>query len=244
MGEREDFSVEEGRRPLVNAGRWATLGEILPGFVHELNNALNAILGFAEIWKDARSLPMEAREDLNAIWRSAIRARNLIQDVLTIARGMAVEVQREPVSLPDLCDRAMTLMAAPLRWARAKLIRDYHPQTPVILSDARRLLLILLALLQNCCDSLQRTGKGGQITLRTYPTPDGWVAIEVNDDGPGIVASVWDRLFEPFVTTKPEKGTGLGLFFVRQIVEEIGGSVEVKRERETRVLIRLPVGTG
>jgi signal transduction histidine kinase len=227
---------------LLRAGQGETILNLLPSAIHEVNNALNTILGFADLLQSETSIPKTLKEDLKAIERAGIRARELLGTLRILAGGVSPQIQITPVDLPELCQQVCSLMAAAFRRNGAKLVTDYSPQTPVILSDASRLRFVLLALVQNACDAIGSSEEGGQILIKTEKDEVGNAVVIIEDEGRGLPEEVRPHLFEPFVTTKPEgKGAGLGLLIVRQFVTELQGKVEIQEtDKGTRVTLVLP----
>jgi signal transduction histidine kinase len=111
---------------------------------------------------------------------------------------------------------------------------------PLIRGDIRALNQVFLNLLKNATESFEDGAGAIWVTARAE---EGCVLVEIRDDGPGIAPEVRDRLFEPFVTTKAGRGSGLGLSISRRIVEEHGGRLELESVRGsgTRVSMRFPV---
>ncbi|MFN4178949.1 MAG: sensor histidine kinase [Armatimonadota bacterium] len=227
---------------LLRAGQGETILNLLPSAIHEINNALNTILGFADLLQSETSIPKTLKEDLKAIERAGIRARELLGTLRILAGGVSPQVQITPVDLPELCQQVCSLMAAAFRRNYVKLVTDYSPQTPVILSDASRIRFVLLALLQNACDAIGSSEEGGRILIKTGQDEAGNAVVVIEDEGRGLPKEVRPHLFEPFVTTKPAgKGAGLGLLIVHQFVTELQGKIEIQEtDNGTRVTLVLP----
>ncbi|MCX7642190.1 MAG: HAMP domain-containing histidine kinase [Armatimonadetes bacterium] len=227
---------------LLRAGQGEVIFNLLPSAIHELNNALNTVLGFADLLQNETSLSKTLKEDLKTIERAGIRARELLAILRALASGVSPQVQIMPVDLPELCEQVCSLMAAAFRRNHVRLVTDYSPQTPVVLSDASRLRFVLLALLQNACDAIGASGEGGQVSIRTGQNESGHAVIAIENEGCGLPREIQSKLFNPFVTTKPKgKGAGLGLFVARQFITELQGEIEIREtECGTRVTIVLP----
>jgi two-component system C4-dicarboxylate transport sensor histidine kinase DctB len=133
-------------------------------------------------------------------------------------------------------------MAAAFRRNYVRLVTEYCPHPLVILSDASRIRFVLLALLQNACDAIASSGEGGQILIRMGRDERGCALIEIENEGKSLPAEARSKLFEPFITTKPEgKGAGLGLFLVQHFVTELQGKVKIHdTETGTKVTLTLP----
>ena len=227
---------------LLRAGQGETVFNLLPSAIHELNNSINTILGFAELLQSEPSISKTRKEDLKAIERAGFRARELLGALRSLANGVSAQIQPMPVDLKELCEQVCNLMAASFRRNYIQLAFDYSPETPVIISDASRLRFVLLALLQNACDAIAMKGGGGKISVKTGRDRFGNAFVSVEDDGGGLSPNVRPKLFEPFVTDKPDgKRAGLGLFLVKQFVTELQGKVEItSSETGTKVTLTLP----
>jgi signal transduction histidine kinase len=227
---------------ILRAGQGETIINLLPSAIHEINNALNTVLGFADLLQSEPSISKTLKEDLKAIERAGLRARELLGALRSLASGVLTQIQPMPVDLKELCEQACNLMAAAFRRNYIQLITDYSPETPVIISDASRLRFVLLALLQNACDAIALKGEGGKILVKTGRDQSGSAIVSVEDDGIGLSADIRSKLFEPFVTDKPDgKRAGLGLFLVHQFVTELQGKVEItSSETGTQVTLTLP----
>lgn len=227
---------------ILRAGQGETVLNLLPSAIHELNNALNTILGFADLLQSDPNIPKSLREDLKTIERASLRARELMGALRLLASGATNQVQIALVDLREICQQVVTLMAASFRRNYVRLVTDYSDKTPIILSDASRIRFIVLALIQNASDAIGLLGEGGQLSLRTEKDDSGCAVLVVENEGQGLPNEVRSKLFEPFVTTKPEgKGAGLGLFLVHHFVNELQGKIEIcNTEKGTRVVVTLP----
>jgi signal transduction histidine kinase len=227
---------------LLRAGQGETILNLLPSAIHEVNNAINTVLGFADLLQSEPSISKTLKEDLKAIERAGLRARELLGALRSLASGVPAQLQLAPVDLKEICEQACSLMAAAFRRNYIQLVTDFSKETPIIISDASRLRFVFLALLQNACDAIALKGEGGKISLRTGRDQFGNAVISVEDDGGGLSPDVHSKLFEPFVTDKLDgKRAGLGLFLVNRFVIELQGRVEImSSETGTKVTLTLP----
>jgi len=157
--------------------------------------------------------------------------------------GAPGERERVPVDVRSCLDSTLQMIGPSLGRGRVRVERDYAADLPPVSADPSALKQLFLNLLKNAGEALEETG--GTVRVTAARSPDGrGVAVSVADDGPGIDASLRDRVFEPFFTTKPAgRGTGLGLSICRRIAEAHGGALEVVSSAGAgaRFTVRLPV---
>ena len=227
---------------LLRAGQGETIINLLPSAIHELNNALNTVLGFADLLQSEPSISKTLKEDLKAISRAGLRARELLGVLRGLASGVPAQPQLAPVDLKEICEQACSLMAAAFRRNYIQLATDFSKETPIIVSDASRLRFVILALLQNSCDAIASKREGGKILVKTGKDQFGNAVVSIEDDGGGLNPDVRSKLFEPFVTDKSDgKRAGLGLFLVNRFVTELQGKIEIaSSEAGTKVTLTLP----
>ncbi len=236
IGELEE-RVQQKTREVLRADRLATLGGIAAGFAHEIGNSLNVIRGYASV--AARELPPDSpiRSDVEAIRREVTRAAGLIERFLVFARARTVRPLAQPLE-PILRDAVEVVGPAAAQANVARTV-EVEEGLPEVVADAELLRQAFLNLGVNAIHAMQERGGG---TLRVRARRDGaGVAVEFQDDGPGMDAETARHVFEPFFTTKAN-GTGLGLAIVRQAAEAHGGAVEVESVpgRGATFRIRLP----
>ncbi len=199
------------------AARLAAAGAVGASVAHELRNAL--AVAESALFLAQRNLDNRARltRHLDQVAAEIRKAHDVIGSVLGLARGEPM--RREPVLVATLIDAARHgLVFPPSVTFEVAIV----PTDLTILCDPILLERVLSNMYLNAIEALEERGKGSIITrawlgdARTY--------LEVEDDGPGLDASVIDRIFEPLVTAKT-KGTGLGLALSRIIIEAHGGEV-------------------
>jgi PAS domain S-box-containing protein len=214
---------------VVQRERLATLGQLISGVAHELNNPLTAVAGYAELLR-AEELPPSLREKLEQLSEEAARASSILKGVLLFARGD--EAERQPVDLVELLERAASLRAYELKVENIRIVRHYQPRLPRVAANPVQLQQVFLNILLNAEQAIRSHRRHGCITVRVD-----WLAekerlrVEIADNGAGIAASALPHIFEPFFTTKPaQEGTGLGLSISQAIVREHGGEIGVESE--------------
>ncbi len=235
---RREIEQQTQRDQLAQASRLVALGELIGGVAHELNNPLTAVLGFSEILAQA---PAAAGlgEEIAIIQKEALRARNIVRDLLFIARPSPVE--QAEVALSDVVGHIERLRRA--AWMRAGIAVeiDIDGDACHVWGNEHQLAQVLLNLITNAEHALEGGGSifiGGRCT-------DANVEVTVRDTGVGMTLEIAERVFEPFFTTKQSAGTGLGLSLSRTIVLSHGGTLSVESQLGvgTTFTVSLPVHT-
>jgi PAS domain S-box-containing protein len=232
LGLTRDITVERAReQQLRRAERLASVGTLLGGVAHELNNPLAAIKAFASLMlMDPRD--DEDREALETVQREADRAAKIVADLRLLARESqeAAPARRQPVDLAEVVRHVLKLRGYALE-TRNILVELHLPQPlPPVLGDRGELEQVVLNLVVNAEQALASAGPGlePRLTLGARPYGDRMV-LTVADNGPGIQPEHLDHIFDPFWTTKaPGEGTGLGLSLVHTLVTEHGGVIGVE----------------
>lgn len=225
----------------LRSEKLAALGTLAAGLAHELNNPIGIITSRIELMlEDAGpGLPEPVREDLGVLHRHAQRVARIASGLLSFARQSSGE--RMPVDLNHVVEE--TLLLAERQMTKAGITVDTRlaPDLPLVLGDANTLQQVLLNLVTNAWDAVERDGRVSIETSVAAGTPR-TVRLVVQDTGRGIEPEVLPRIFDPFFSTKP-KGTGLGLAITDGIVREHGGAIDVESApgRGTRFVLTFPV---
>jgi two-component system, NtrC family, sensor kinase len=207
---------------LAHAERMATLGRLVSGVAHEVNNPLAAILGFTDLLLENPQVPDAAKEDLQIILQETQRTKDIVQDLLSFARQRAVK--REFVHVAAILKQTTKLRSYDLQSHGVEVSEEYDDRIPTVVGDAQQLQQVFLNLLNNAYDAIEESGRRGKIQLTTAFVGE-FVEIKVIDNGIGI--GEVERIFDPFYTTKQTgKGTGLGLSICYGIVRAHGGEIQ------------------
>jgi len=215
---RAEQEREQLRERLAESARMESLGRLVSGVAHELNNPLAAILTFSEQLL-AEHPTTAAAGPLGTIHAQARRARVVVRDLLSFVRRR--EERREATDLPALVDRTVRAFAGDLETRGVRLVLSVEPGLPLLTCDPQGIEQVVTNLLDNAV----RAAGGGEVTLGVRRQANG-IAVTVEDSGPGIPVDVLPRLFEPFFTTRGTgEGTGLGLSVSLGIVQQHGGTL-------------------
>jgi two-component system sensor kinase FixL len=210
--------AEALRQRLTHVGRIGTLGEMVSGIAHEVNQPLTAISNYANacrrmVGTGTISGP-ELTQTLEKISNQAERAGQVIRGLRALVRRR--DEVREPLDCNRLIREVTTLVEFELRQAGFRLVLDLADPLPDAVGDAVQIQQVVLNLIRNGLDAMQERATGDSIEVATAAI-DGFVEIRVRDHGPGLSAEASERLFEPFFTTKAQ-GIGLGLSICKSIM--------------------------
>jgi len=205
---------------LVQKEKLASLGQLVAGAAHEINNPLAAILGYSELLASQPALKREQAAMAEKIGQQARRTRDLVADLLSFSQQSPSE--KALVDIGALVQRALQMHDVQIRGKNIQVQSVLEPGLPRIWGNSNQLLQTFLHLSENAIDAL--TEVGGGALLVTARHIGGEVVVEFSDSGPGMADP--ERVFDPFYTTKPVgKGTGLGLSATYGVVQEHQGHI-------------------
>lgn len=222
------------------AQKMEAIGQLASGVAHDFNNVLGAILGNVRLALDDTAEEHPARESLDEIHKAALRATNLVQQILAFARQQPQ--QRRAIELAPTVREASNLLRATIP-SIVDLVFEIAPDIPHVLADATQVYQVVANLCTNAWHALE--GRPGRVDVRLDAValdgtaaarieglePGRFVRLTVRDNGKGMDAATLRQIFEPFFTTKaPGTGTGLGLPVVHGIVRAHDGGLVVSSE--------------
>ncbi len=247
------------QKSLMRSERLASLGTLLSGVAHELNNPLSNISSSCQILQEEVGESDAATQTLylDQIDQQTERARNIVRSLLDFSRDSAF--RKDPVLLRPLVTQTVGFVRGNV--SAKSVVTVSIPEGLTVLADAQRLQQVFVNLIGNALAGL---GPDGQIRISAQSMwvsepPEGTalgegcdvkgevVEISVIDNGPGIAPDILPRIFDPFFTTREVgHGMGLGLFVVYEIVNEHGGCIAVQSKpgQGAAFRIRLPCDSG
>ncbi len=218
--------LERTQRHLVEAEKFAFVGELASGVAHQVRTSLGVLRSSTQIIE--RSLPegtsAEASE-LSEMMRAEVdRLAGVVDDLLTLDRPRSLQPVPTPLAGP--VGRAADFVEPRAREKRVSIVRRIPERSPVVLCDAEMIQQACVNLLVN---AVQAVDEGGtvEVEIREPDPGAGTASFRVRDDGPGIPDDVRDRIFQPFVTQR-KGGVGLGLTFVARTAHDHRGAVAIE----------------
>ncbi len=245
--ERTTRELASAQATVVRSEKLASVGRIAAGMAHEIGNPIAAILGLLELLQTPGLSEEERADFLARCKRETERIHRVLRDLLDFARPRG-EGEAPPsgdgraiASVASAVETVVGLTRPQKSLKKLSVEVKLDEELPLVKLDEERLVQILLNLVLNAADALEQGGS--KIVLRAARSGEARVRIEVEDDGPGVPASMRARLFEPFATSKePGRGTGLGLAVCRGLVEAAGGTIthDEVEPRGARFVVELP----
>jgi len=225
---------------LVQSDKLSSLGELVSGVAHELNNPLTGILCFSELLMDGSHAPA-VNDKLRKIHEASQRCKKIIENLLTFARWKRPEKKYEDVN--RVIRRCAELREYQLKVDNIGLDLDLAADIPKTMIDENQIHQVFLNLINNARDAIKEKGERGRITVRSVLEKD-TITVRVEDTGAGLPEEVAARIFDPFFTTKGVgKGTGLGLSISYGIINEHKGHIYAQSMpgKGTAFIVELPV---
>ncbi|SDA61908.1 PAS domain S-box protein [Mesorhizobium qingshengii] len=238
--EESEARLEAFQGELVRLARLNELGEMASTLAHELNQPLAAIANYSQgCVRLLRGLDDAAaeriKEALEEIAQQSLRAGDIIRHLREfIIRG---ETDKSRESMRELIEEAGALALVGSREKGVRSVFEFASDTDDVLADRIQVQQVLINLMRNAMEAM-RDSKRRELTVRTAPDGDGYVAVEVADTGPGISEDIASRLFQPFVTSKAS-GMGIGLSISKRIIEAHGGTITVRRNNDGGATFRI-----
>ncbi len=229
------------QKVMMQQDKMASIGRLAAGVAHEINNPLTTILTSAMLIQEDTDPADPNYQELQTIADETLRCRKIVSSLLDFAR------QSKPVkkqhNLNDVVKECVVLTRKQAAFNDVTLKQILREDLPATNMDKDQLEQALINLILN---AIEVTDPGGKVTISTKFVPEtDTIELEVSDSGKGISEKDMARIFDPFFTTK-ESGTGLGLAIAHGIIEQHGGTIDVKSKlgQGTSFTVRLPLDNG
>ena len=222
-----ELELASRENELLQSKKLAAIGTFASGVAHELNNPLNNIYTSAQrlLKKTGQGCPDFLSTGLNDIFGQTMRVKKIVGDLLEFARG------REPnfreLELNSLISSVYARISSIMDTAKIRFFLDSDPAGVTIEADTLQIEQVFINLITNAVEAM--SGKG-ELRVTVEPAND-HVTIRVSDSGKGMSGDTAEKIFEPFFTTK-DKGTGLGMAIVFNIVQKHNGSIRVESKED------------
>jgi PAS domain S-box-containing protein len=238
---RDVTESKQLEQQLADKEKFASMGQMMAGAAHELNNPLTAILGVSDLLRE-RAVDDGTKRQVELILQQARRAATIVQNLLAFSRPVARG--RTTLRLDDIVKEAISIQRANLEKRNIR-VQFTAPEVLFPIDGDRKLLLqVFLNIIANAEQSISPAREHGELNVSMAREGDKF-SVTFADDGPGIPADIIAKIFDPFFTTKrPGGGSGLGLTISLAVIKEHGGtiSVESKPGEGAVVHVALPAG--
>ena len=233
-------SLRETQAALLKNERLATIGQMASSIIHDLRNPLATISTAAEVMQNDGLSAVRRQTMLETQLRASARMNSMLAELLEFSRG-SYKLNPSRLSLASVVQRSLQELNVQLSQLGVQVHTEVSEEI-LLDADGEKLGRVLENLLINCLQAFQQAGqKAGTIQILARIDSDA-VKLELRDDGPGIPASIRERLFEPFISVGKIGGTGLGLAIARGIVEAHGGKISLANsEIGAHFVIQLPL---
>jgi two-component system cell cycle sensor histidine kinase/response regulator CckA len=239
IAEHRSAKEEENKlkAQLLGAQRLEAIGSLAGGIAHDFNNILAAIIGYTELLRCDLPEDSKAQASVEAIYEAGIRAKDLVQQILTFSRQS--EEEKKPLRISIVVREALTLVRASLP-TTIEIRQNLASQSDTVLANPMQIHQVLINLCTNAAQAMGEKGGVLEVSLEDADLdseatasnsdlqPGGYVKLTIKDTGSGIAPEIVNRIFDPYFSTRePEHGTGMGLAVVHGIVKGSGGSIAV-----------------
>ncbi len=213
------------------------MGKMAGGMAHEINNPLTSIMAIVQLLLE-KCNDRKNREDLKVLEKNANRISNTVKSFLSFSKDRDYVYKK--VKLGKIIDKSLSFLDRK-RKAKVKINKKYGKNIPEVKTSRFHLEEVLTNLIKNALESMENSPKK-VLTLKTEEK-EGQIVIYVKDTGRGIEKENFEKIFEPYCTTKGKKGTGLGLPTCKDIMKNLGGYIELKSKGEGKgaeFIVKLP----
>jgi polar amino acid transport system substrate-binding protein len=264
---KRTVELHQHQQQLIQADKMASLGVLVSGVAHEINNPTGLLLLnlplVNDTWRDSQTILEQhyqnhgdftlaglkysrLRDELPMVFDEmtggAMRIKRIVEDLKDFARQDEV-AENKLTDINNIVETAIRLVDTTIRKSTHHFVTSFDKNLPLINVDAQRIEQIVINLILNACQALTNLGQKVEVTTQ-YNKQDNKITVTVRDDGSGIKEEYLTRLTDPFFTTKREQGgTGLGLSVSAGIAKTYGGQLLFYSDEDkgTKVILELPL---
>ena len=239
--EERSEELQRMQMQLVHTEKLASLGELVAGIAHEINNPLSGILIFSSLVAKDKRLDPALRGDIETISGEAQRCAGIVKGLLEFARDYQPEMIACDIN--QVLIDSLRLVECQSVFQNVTIVRELGSNLPEIMADQNQLKQVFINIFINAGQAMQDLKQAVlEITTIANDTPNGGVVVRISDSGGGVPEEQLCKLFDPFFTTKGTGGTGLGLSVSYGIIQAHGGTITVKSTLDvgTTFIISLP----
>lgn len=239
--EERSEELQRMQMQLVHTEKLASLGELVAGIAHEINNPLSGILIFSSLVAKDKRLDPALRVDIETISGEAQRCAGIVKGLLEFARDYQPEMITCDIN--QVLIDSLRLVECQSVFQNVTIVRQLGNNLPEIMADQNQLKQVFINIFINAGQAMQDLKQAIlEITTSANDTLDGGVVVRISDSGGGVPEEQLCKLFDPFFTTKGTGGTGLGLSVSYGIIQAHGGTITAQSTLEvgTTFIISLP----
>ena len=211
---------------LIRSEKLASLGQLVAGIAHEINNPLTGILVYSSLIEKDDTLNKTLKNDIQTVIRETKRCAGIVKGLLEFARCSTPQMGL--CSVNEISDRALALIEHQILFQDIRVIRQYAEELPPLLLDPDQFEQVLINIFLNAGQAM--LGEGILKVVSGVDRELDAVFMKISDNGCGIDPANLARIFDPFFSTKENRGTGLGLSVSYGIIEKHGGTIDVHSE--------------
>jgi PAS domain S-box-containing protein len=226
---------------LMQSKKLASIGELVSGVAHELNNPLTIIMGYSQLLISEQVLREKHRDMAQKVMDAAGRSKRIVENLLAFARKK--KLKKHEFDINEILESTLIIREHNFTVNNIRITRNYEEPLPPVYGDSHQIQQVFLNLINNAFDAMFAANREGTLAVKTVGKHD-MIVIEIADTGPGIPEAIREKIFDPFFTTKEVgKGTGLGMSLSYGIVKEHGGRIYLDKtyRKGAKFVVEFPV---
>jgi signal transduction histidine kinase len=237
--------MQQLQEQLSHASKLASIGELVDTVAHEINTPTGIIAAHADALLLQPDQKNFCADEMLVIKKQTRRIHDYTKSLLGYSKRISLNPQ--PTCIKEIIEECVYMLGHRFRARQISVKQKYSPSIPKILIDRGQIEQVFINILNNAVDAIESPGLitievlkvGGDYDPEREFSGDG-ISIQIKDNGSGIKSANIDNIFHPFFSTKPpSKGTGLGLYISKSIVQRYHGSIKVSSDGETGTVFEI-----